>query len=90
MQESKSLLVSMNPLSLLAGLAIMSAIAWYCAYRYRNTNDFKKSTILYLPLMLAADVILLLGLDIDVLLCVGLDICGFIVMALRSNYYFYH
>lgn len=90
MQENESILTSMNPLYLLAGLILVCGIGWYCARRYRNTNDFKKSTRLYLPLMLAADAVLLFGLDIDILLCAGLDLCGFIAMALRSNYYFYH
>ena len=28
--------------------------------------------------------------NLDILLLAGIDICGFIVMALASNYYFYH
>ena len=84
-----SLLAVMNPFCLLAGCALVGLLAWYCAWKYKNTNDFKKSVHLYIPSVIVLDLILALLLDIDVLLCIGMDICGFVVLALISNHYFY-
>ena len=84
-----SLLAVMNPFCLLAGCALVGLPAWYCAWKYKNTNDFKKSVHLYIPSVIVLDLILALLLDIDVLLCIGMDICGFVVLALISNHYFY-
>ena len=84
-----SLLAVMNQFCLLAGCALVGLLAWYCAWKYKNTNDFKKSVHLYIPSVIVLDLILALLLDIDVLLCIGMDICGFVVLALISNHYFY-
>ena len=84
-----SLLAVMSPFCLLAGCALVGLLAWYCAWKYKNTNDFKKSVHLYIPSVIVLDLILALLLDIDVLLCIGMDICGFVVLALISNHYFY-
>ncbi len=89
MVNEQSLLAVMNPLSLLAGCALVGLLAWFCAWKYKNTNDFKKSVHLYVPSVIVLDLILALLLDIDVLLCIGMDICGFVVLALISNHYFY-
>lgn len=88
--NENSLLATMNPLSLIAGIATGCFIAWFCARRYRNTNDFKKSAQLYLPLIIVLDMALLFCLEIDIFLCAGIDLVGFIGLALISNYYFYH
>lgn len=87
--NENSLLAVMNPATLLAGLAVLGAIAYFCARRYRNTNDFAKSVRMYLPLMLAADVVFYI-LEIPVILLLGIDVAGFVIMALVSNHYFYH
>lgn len=88
--NENSLLATLNPFSLLAGIFAMCLLAWFCARRYRNTNDFKKSVQLYLPLMTGLDLALLFGLDIGIFLCLGIDLFGFIALALISNHYFYH
>lgn len=87
--DESSLMVSMNPLVLLAGLAAACAIAFFCARKYRNTNDFAKSVKLYIPLMLAADVVFFI-LGIPVIVLLGIDLAGFVVMAQISNHYFYN
>ena len=56
------------------------------AVREKEGNRFMKKRCMR---MLAAVLILALLLDIDVLLCIGMDICGFVVLALISNHYFY-
>lgn len=85
-----SILAVTNPLSLLAGGGLMCLLAYICARKYRNTNDFGKSVRLFVPLALILDVFLLIFAGIDIVLTAGLSICGFIVLALVSNYYFYH
>ncbi|MCI8890020.1 MAG: hypothetical protein HFH34_01465 [Eubacterium sp.] len=87
--NENSLLAAMNPFCLLAGAALVCILAWYCAKRYQNTNDFKKSVYVYVPCVIFLDLLLLFVLEIDALLCIGLDLCGLIVMALISNHYFY-
>lgn len=87
--NESSLLAVMNPFCLLAGCALVALLAWYCAHKYKNTNDFKKSVRLYVPSVIVLDLILALVLDIDVLLCIGMDVFGFVVLALISNHYFY-
>lgn len=87
--NENSLLAVMNPFCLLAGGVLVCILAWYCASRYKNTNDFKKSVYLYLPSVIVLDLFLAFVLEIDVLLCLGLDLCGFVVLALISNHYFY-
>lgn len=88
--NENSLLATMNPFCLLGGIMAVCLLAWFCARRCRNTNDFKKSVQMYLPLMLVLDVVLLFVLKIDIFLCIGIDFVGFIALALISNYYFYH
>lgn len=88
--NENSILAKVNPLTLLAGGALICILAYLCARKYKNTNDFAKSTALFLPLALVLNVVLVAYLEISVILTVGLDICGFITLALISNYYFYH
>ncbi len=87
--NEKSLLAVMDPFCLLLGCFFVCALAWICARKYRNTNDFAKSVQAYLPSVIVLDLGMALVLDIDLLLCLGLDIAGFVVMALISNHYFY-
>lgn len=87
--NEKSLLAVMNPFFLLLGCVFVCVLAWICARKYRNTNDFAKSVRSYLPSIIVLDFIMALAMEIDLLLCLGLDILGFVVMALISNHYFY-
>lgn len=87
--NEKSLLAVMNPFCLLLGCVIVCALAWFCAKKYRNTNDFGKSVKVYLPAVIVLDFVMALALDIDLMLCFGLDIFGVVVLALISNHYFY-
>lgn len=87
--NENSPLAVMNPFCLLTGCILVCALAWFCADKYRNTNDFKKSVHIYLPAVIVLDFIMVLAMDIDLLLCIGLDIFGFVVLALISNHYFY-
>lgn len=88
--NEESVFAVMNPLSLLAGAAAVCLLAWFCARKYRDTNDFKKSVRLYVPCAVVLGLLLMFVLQIDVILCIGLGICGFVVLALISNHYFYH
>ena len=87
--NENALLAVMNPFCLLAGGVLVCILAWCCARRYKNTNDFKKSVYLYMPCVIILDLVLVFVLKIDTLLCIGLDLCGFVVLALISNHYFY-
>ncbi len=88
--DENSVLAVMNPLSLLAGGALVCLAAWICVYLFRNTNDFKKSLKVYVPVLGVLDCIFIFLLSIDLILVLGLDLCGIIVLALISNHYFYH
>ena len=85
-----SLLAMTDPVLLVISAAAICFLGYFCARRFKNTNDFAKSVRLYLPLMAVADCIIVWGWNLYILLLAGIDICGFIVMALASNYYFYH
>lgn len=82
-------LVQTDPL--LLGGCILAALTagWWCAWRWRNTSDFGKSTRYYLPAALAGAVLFTL-LGVPLLFAVGAQLCGFAAMALISNHYFYH
>lgn len=88
--NENSILATMNPMHLLLGGVILCLLGFLCARKYRNTNDFAKSTKRYLIVMVVVDILLAAVLGIPLLLIAGLDICGFVTMALVSNYYFYH
>ena len=82
-------LVMASPL--LLGGCILAAIllGWVCVHRYADTNDIQKSVHLYIPLAVACGLVFwLLGLPL--LYSIGAQLCGFVVMAWISNYYFYH
>lgn len=84
-----SILAVMNPFCLLGAVLLVCLAAWGCVYRYRNTNDFKKSLKCYIPLLFVLDAIFIFGFQLDIILTVGVDLCGIIVLALISNHYFY-
>lgn len=88
--NENSVLAVMNPFVLLLGGAAVCLLGFFCARRYRNTNDFGKSAKLFFPCMLILDAALVLFLNINVILTIGLNVCGFVTMALVSNHYFYH
>lgn len=88
--NEESLLAVTNPYELLAAGAVFLAFAWLCARSSRNTNDFAKSVRRYIPCVVVLDILVFFLFHIDPLLVVGLDICGFVALALFSNYYFYH
>lgn len=88
--DERSLLARMNPFCLLGAALLICAAAWFCAWRYRNTNDFKKSLRLFFPAAVALNCIFIIILQIDAVLAAGLDLCGIAVLALISNHYFYH
>ncbi len=90
MLNENSILAVTNPAVLLAGAGIMCLLAWGCAAKYRNTNDFKKSTALYIPAAVILGIGMALFWHIDFLLCAGMGMFGFVVLALISNHYFYH
>ncbi|GFI28729.1 hypothetical protein IMSAGC013_00106 [Lachnospiraceae bacterium] len=88
--DENSLLARMNPFCLLGAVLLICMAAWFCAWLYRNTNDFKKSLRLFLPAAIALDCMFIFALQIDAVLAAGLDICGIAALALISNHYFYH
>lgn len=85
-----SILAVMNPLYLLLGGGAVCLLGYFCARRYKNTNDFAKSVKLYLPCVLVLDILLAALFGVHLALIAGLDVCGFAAMALISNHYFYH
>lgn len=87
--NENSLLAVMNPVILLLLLTVIGILAYVCARMKRNTNDFFGSIKLYIPAVLVIDILFFL-LDVPVILLVGFDIMGFIILALISNYFFYH
>lgn len=88
-QMADSVLVTTNPLLIVAALAAAALAAWLCARAYRNTNDFKKSVRIYVPsgVVLTA-AFWLLGLPL--LFSAGAALCGFVFLMGFSNHYFYH
>lgn len=88
--ESTDPLVATSPL-LLGGCILAAILAgWFCARRYANTNDIEKSVRLYLPLGAACCLGFWLAGGLPLLYAVGAFLCGLVVMAWISNYYFYH
>ena len=90
LMNENSILATTNPMFLLGGGIAICILAFICVRKYRNTNDFAKSARLYFPLMAVLDIIFIFLMGLDLILVAGLDICGFIALALISNYYFYH
>ena len=87
--NKNSLLATMNPAILLLMLAAVGGLAYVCARRNRNTNDFSGSVKIYIPAVLVLDIVFWV-LGVPLILLVGFDIVGFVILALISNYYFYH
>lgn len=87
--NTHALLATLNPLVLAGCLAAAAVIGIICAYLYRNTNDFAKSSRLFAVLGLMMGVSLFF-FRIPVILIAAVLVCGFVVMALSSNYFFYH
>ncbi|MED9883154.1 MAG: hypothetical protein UFD80_10875 [Blautia sp.] len=87
--NKNSLLATMNPAILLLMLAAVGGLAYVCARRKRNTNDFSGSVKIYIPAVLVLDIVFWV-LGVPLILLVGFDIVGFVILALISNYYFYH
>lgn len=85
--NEQSLAALMNPAVLAGCLAAVFLIGYFCARRYKNTNDFMKSTKLYAVIILFALVVFFL-LEVPVILCIGYALFGFVMMALFSNHYF--
>lgn len=90
MVDENSLLAVINPTALLAALLTVGIIAYICARKKRNTNDFSGSVKLFVPAVLAADVLFFFLMDIPLILLAGVDLFGFVALALISNHYFYH
>lgn len=89
LQNAPPILLNTDPLLVLAALTAAGLVAWFCVHRYRNTNDFARSVRLYLPAAAGLAVLFwLLGLPF--LFSVGAAGCGFVLLMLISNYYFYH
>jgi len=87
--NKNSLLATMNPVMLILMLAAVVILSYVCARMKRNTNDFAGSVKIYIPAVLVLDV-LFWALDVPLILLIGFDIMGFIILALISNYFFYH
>lgn len=84
-----SILVMINPFSLVVGFIVIIFISIFSARKYRNTNDFKKSIQLSLLLAIIMSIIFaFFGVPLIVLM--GYLLCDFIFTSWFSNYYFYH
>lgn len=87
--DENSVLLTTDPLLVGICLLVSILLSWFCAYKFRNNNDFMKSVKLYLILgIIVAIVFVVLGLPI--LFSLGGILCGFVTMMWFSNYYFYH
>ena len=82
-------MVATNPLLLAGGVGVAILLGWWCVRKYADTNDFQKSSLLYLPLAVA-NCLLFWGLGVPLLFSFGGQLCGFVAMTWISNYYFYH
>ena len=86
--NEESLFAVVNPIALFVMLVSMCVIGIYCARKYRNTNDFAKSTKLYLPLAILMVMGMTLLWHIPFILAVGIGMCGFFALSIASNHYF--
>jgi uncharacterized membrane protein len=87
--DEKSILSTINPVVSLIGFVLIILISFYSAYRFRDTNDFKKSLKFAMFLFAIAGIVLML-LDLPLFLIIGYGLCICIFTAWFSNYFFYH
>ena len=83
-------LVATSPLLLGGCIATAVLAGWFCARRYADTNDIEKSVRLYLPLAAVCCLAFWLVGGLPLLYAAGAFLCGLVVIAWISNYYFYH
>ncbi|MCL2216899.1 MAG: hypothetical protein FWB91_07750 [Defluviitaleaceae bacterium] len=73
---------------ILTPFVLICAAAYFCAWRYHNTNDFKKSIKLYAPLgVVCALVFWMLGLPL--LIGIFMVLAGLAMLMFFSNRFFY-
>lgn len=83
-----SMILSLNTGTLLFATAAFVLAGIFSAAVFRETNDFKKSTILYAAVS-AILFIIFIVFHLYWLFCVGFVLLGFLSLALTSNHYFY-
>ena len=79
-----SLLAMTDPVLLVISAAAICFLGYFCARRFKNTNDFAKSVKLYLPLMAVADCIIVWGWNLDILLLAGIDTVSYTHLTLPT------
>lgn len=87
--DENSVVAQMNPLLTIIGFALVIAVSAFCAWMYRDTNDFAKSIRLALIVM-AVILIILIIIGLPVFMAIGMLLCTFAVTSWFSNYFFYH
>jgi hypothetical protein len=87
--NEKSLLATTDPSVLIIFGLCFCLLGYICARVYRNTNDFAKSVRAYIPSALVVGAAALILFQVDGLLLLGQLLCGFVVMAIASNHFFY-
>ena len=81
-------MVATNPLLLAGCVGVAILLGWWCVRKYADTNDFQKSSLLYLPLAVA-NCLLFWGLftAIGVFSLPIMLLLGVVVVALRSTFF---
>lgn len=85
--DEEVLIVSANPIILVGCFTIIILLAYLCARRFSDTNDFKRSSKWYGIAGIPAFIGFLIA-GLPAILCIAYIICGFVIMAVFSNYFF--
>ena len=87
--EEGNFITDINSLTLIIGIIMGIVGGWYSAFKYKDTNDYKKSIFLFIPVCIIYFSIFAIA-GLSVILTLSLCVASFICMSLFSNYYFYH
>ena len=74
---------------ILSPFALICVTAYFCAWRYHDTNDVKKSIKLYVPISLSCVVLFWLVAGLPPILGVFMVLSGFVMLMFFSNRFFY-
>lgn len=83
-----SMLLNISPAILITILSLFVIIAYYSAYKYRDTNDFSKAIKLQVVLIILVSIIAII-LKMPIVLITMMIICSIVCGAIFSNYFFY-
>jgi uncharacterized membrane protein len=87
--DENSIVSQMNPLLTIGGFVLLIAVSAFCAWKYRDTNDFGKAVRLSIGMM-AVFLVGLVLMGLPLFMAIGMLLCTFAVTAWFSDYFFYH